>query len=124
MVIFSVENYYRYGDTMYLDFKYGNPEKYITEKFYFSFIIGIVLSIPNLINHLVMHSRTKQCLDQYLYAFLIDSILHIVYGCLINTFLYLGGKTSMIIAYVFAGLYGFGLFINLIRICSEYTQYL
>ena len=118
MAVIDVEDFYKYSE-IYLDIKYGFPERYITQKVYFSFLIGICLSIPNIIIQSIVCSREKLCAFKYKCTFIMDFVLHIAYGCLICVLSYLGGKPSLIIAYVFLGLYGFGLFINFILICCE-----
>ena len=115
MVVIDVENYYIHSD-IYLDIKYGNPERYITQKVYFSFLIGICLSLPNIIVQIIVCSKQKPCSFKYKWTFIMDFALHIAYGCLICVFNYLGGKPSLIMAYCFLGAFGIGLFINFILI--------
>ena len=119
MVVFDVQDFYEYGGTINLHFQYGNWERFITEGVHFSFIIGIGLSIPNFIIQAIMCSRNQKFLGQLKCTLFMDFIIHIVYGCLISFFSYIAGKTSMTIAYVFIGIYGFSLLINFILLCSE-----
>ena len=98
----------------YFDIKYGYPEKYRLQKVYISIIIGIALSIPNLIIQMIKWDRDKHCRCHYKCALILDLLLHMAYGCIFSVISYLGGKSSLIIGFIFLGAFVFILLINIL----------
>ena len=105
-IIFEVP-YDKQEKTFYFDIKYGNQEKYRVRTVYLSLIIGIALSIPNLIVQAIKWAKDEYCECRYKGVLFTDIILHMAYGCLFSIIFYLGATPSLIIGFCFLGVFGF-----------------
>ena len=105
-IIFEVP-YDKQEKTFYFDIKYGNQEKYRVRTVYLSLIIGIALSIPNLIVQAIRWAKDEYCECRYKCVLFTDIILHMAYGCLFSVIFYLGATPSLIIGFCFLGIFGF-----------------
>ena len=105
-IIFEVP-YDKQEKTFYFDIKYGNQEKYRVRTVYLSLIIGIALSIPNLIVQAIRWAKDEYCECRYKCVLFTDIILHMAYGCLFSVIFYLGATPSLIIGFCFLGVFGF-----------------
>ena len=113
VVIFEVP-YDIQKNIFYFEIAYGNPEKYRLQTIYISLIIGISLSIPNLLVQIIFWGRDKECKCHHKCALIMDIILHMTYGCLLSVAVYLGGRVSRIIGFSCLAAFGFLLLINVI----------
>ena len=116
LVIIEVEGRDEFNP-LYYDIKYGNPEKYV-RSIYISFIIGLGLSLPNLVIHLIKCFKNG-CKCRYKCALSMDFILHMAYGCLISVYLFLGAESSLIASYAFLGAYGLFLIVNVCLVIKD-----
>ena len=105
-IIFEVP-YDKQSKIFYFDIRYGNQEKFRVRTVYLSLIIGIALSVPNLIVQAIIWAKDEYCHCHYKCVLFTDIILHIAYGCFFSVIFYLGATPSLIIGFVFLGVFGF-----------------
>ena len=96
------------------DIRYGKTERYIPQTVLYSFIIGLSLTIPNLVFQIILCYRDEKLKCRYKGALFMDFILHIPHGCVLSVLFYLAGRTSLIVSYWFYGAYGVLLIIHII----------
>ena len=112
-VIIEVNNDYRLN-SFYFDIRYGKKERYRAETFLYSFIIGISLSVPNILAKLMKCSNEPDRKCHYNCTLILDLILHLAHGCLFSIIFYLGGKTSRTVCYLSYGGYAVLFIVNII----------
>ena len=115
LVILEVDNDYRF-DALYFDIKYGKVERYIPQTVLYSFIIGLSLSIPNLVFQAILCYRDEKLKCHYKCTLFMDFILHIPHGCVLSVLFYLAGKTSLTVSYWFYGAYAVLFIVNTLLI--------
>ena len=111
VVIFEVP-YDNQKKTFYFGITYGNPEKYRLQTVYIALIIGISLSIPNILVQMIFWGKDKECKCHHKCALIMDIILHMTWGSLLSVAVYLGGKASRIIGFSCLSVFSFLLIIN------------
>ena len=91
LIIFKIKCPENKFHEYFFGIKYRKQEKYIETNVYISIAIGISLSIPNVIIHIIASSK-KMEIHSYFNPVL-DLLLHMAYGNIFSTLVYLGGKS-------------------------------
>ena len=102
--------------------KYGEEEFYYGNSVFASIMLGLGLSLPNLIVQIYRHIYKQRTAPWY--SLILNIILHLAYGNLLSLPFHIGGGNSLIIGLIFSGIYLFCFMYLACYSCSSPKKYI